>query len=230
MNMDDRMTIANMAIEAGGKNGIFPADEKTFAYVNERVKGNGTKADFTPVELDADQSFVYDKVFDLSKLEPTVAMPSRSGPAQAGEGAGNIWLDRAYIGSCTGGKTSDFLAFAEVVQGQQREDRYLRRARDHRRGARNCRRSQWDGTDRLEHPGNRRRADDGKRLVRGLPRRAGGYVWPDEQADELHLRHEPEFPRPHGPQGIARSIWRALHRGRQRVDRANHRSARVPLS
>jgi 3-isopropylmalate/(R)-2-methylmalate dehydratase large subunit len=73
LTMDDRMTIANMAIEAGGKNGVFPADEKTFAYVDERTKRNGTKSDYTPVEVDKDQSFVYDDVVDLSKLEPTVA-------------------------------------------------------------------------------------------------------------------------------------------------------------
>ena len=73
LTMDDRMTIANMAIEAGGKNGIFPADEKTFAYVDERTKRNGTKSDYTPVEVDKDQNFVYDDVVDLSKLEPTVA-------------------------------------------------------------------------------------------------------------------------------------------------------------
>src|SRR5260370_4917243 len=73
LSMDDRMTIANMAIEAGGKNGIFPFDAKTDAYVKERVAENGTKSDFEPVEVEKDQKFVYDKVFDLSKLEPTVA-------------------------------------------------------------------------------------------------------------------------------------------------------------
>src|SRR4051794_11048474 len=72
MSMDDRMTIANMAIEAGGKNGIFPYDEKTGAYVRERVAENGTHASFEPVEIDREQTFVYDKTFYLSKLEPTV--------------------------------------------------------------------------------------------------------------------------------------------------------------
>ncbi len=118
LNIDDRMTIANMAIEAGGKNGIFPADEKTFAYVDERIAANGTKADYNPVELDQDQRFAYDKVFDLSKLEPTVAMHPDPGQRALAKELGNIPLDRAYIGSCTGGKTSDFLAFAEVVRGK----------------------------------------------------------------------------------------------------------------
>jgi len=118
LSIDDRMTIANMAIEAGGKNGIFPCDQKTLDYVNERVRENGTKADFTPVEIDADQAFVYDKTFDLSKLEPTVACHPDPGHRKLARELGGITLDRAYIGSCTGGKTSDFLAFAEVVKGR----------------------------------------------------------------------------------------------------------------
>ncbi len=118
MSMDDRMTIANMAIEAGGKNGIFPCDQKTLDYVNERVLENGTKSTFEPAEIDAEQSFVYDKVFDLSKLEPTVACHPDPGNRKLAKEMGNVKLDRAYIGSCTGGKTSDFLAFAEVVRGK----------------------------------------------------------------------------------------------------------------
>jgi 3-isopropylmalate/(R)-2-methylmalate dehydratase large subunit len=118
LNMDDRMTIANMAIEAGGKNAVFPADEKTFAYVNERTARNGTKSDFTPVDLDEDQKFVYDKVFDLSMLEPTVAMHPDPGQRALAKTLDKIELDRAYIGSCTGGKTSDFLAFAEILKGR----------------------------------------------------------------------------------------------------------------
>jgi 3-isopropylmalate/(R)-2-methylmalate dehydratase large subunit len=118
LTIDDRMTIANMAIEAGGKNGVFPCDEKTLDYVNERVRENGTKSDFTPVEVDAEQSFMYDKTFDLSKLEPTVACHPDPGQRKLAREMGDVSLDRAYIGSCTGGKTSDFLAFAEIVRGK----------------------------------------------------------------------------------------------------------------
>ncbi len=118
MGMDDRMTIANMAIEAGGKNGIFPADKTTFDYVNERTAANGTKSDYEPVELDRDQSFCFDRTYDISELEPTVAMHPDPGNRQLAKNLGNISLDRAYIGSCTGGKTSDFLAFAEIVRGK----------------------------------------------------------------------------------------------------------------
>ena len=119
LNIDDRMTIANMAIEAGAKNGIFPADGKTFTYVDERVRENGTKSDYDPVELDKDQKFVFDKVYDLSKLEPTVAMHPNPGNRALAKALEYVKLDRAYIGSCTGGKTSDFVAFAEVVNGRQ---------------------------------------------------------------------------------------------------------------
>jgi 3-isopropylmalate/(R)-2-methylmalate dehydratase large subunit len=119
LNMDDRMTIANMAIEAGGKNAVFPADKKTFDYVNERTKRNGTKSDYTPVDLDKDQSFVYDQVVNLSELEPTVAQHPDPGQRALAKELGKIQLDRAYIGSCTGGKTSDFLAFAEVLKGRK---------------------------------------------------------------------------------------------------------------
>jgi 3-isopropylmalate/(R)-2-methylmalate dehydratase large subunit len=112
LNMDDRMTIANMAIEAGGKNGVFPADEKTFAYVDERTKRNGTKSDYTPVERRQGPELRLRRRGRSLQAGADRRAASRSGPSRAGQGLGNIQLDRAYIGSCTGGKTSDFLAFA----------------------------------------------------------------------------------------------------------------------
>src|SRR5260370_5841149 len=118
LSIDHHMTIAHMAIEAGAKNGIFPADEKTFTCVDERVRENGTKSDYDPVELDKDQKFVFDKVYDLSKLEPTVAMHPNPGNRALAKALEYVKLDRAYIGSCTGGKASDFLAFAKVVKGR----------------------------------------------------------------------------------------------------------------
>jgi 3-isopropylmalate/(R)-2-methylmalate dehydratase large subunit len=119
MNMDDRMTITNMAIEAGGKNGIFEPDEQTFAYVAERTKVNGTKSVYDPVLCDKEQKFIYDKRFDLSKLEPTVALHPDPGQRKLAKELANVALDRAYIGSCTGGKTSDFVAFAKIVNGRK---------------------------------------------------------------------------------------------------------------
>jgi len=119
LSMDDRMTIANMAIEAGGKNGIFEFDAQTQAYVDYRCKLNATKAVYEPVARDKDETFVYDLVVDLSKLEPTVACHPNPGQRKLAKELGGIKLDRAYIGSCTGGKTSDFLEFAAVLRGKR---------------------------------------------------------------------------------------------------------------
>jgi 3-isopropylmalate/(R)-2-methylmalate dehydratase large subunit len=118
LSMDDRMTVANMAIEAGGKNGIFEFDEKTAAMVDHRTQLNGTKSDYEPVERDADETFVYETVVDLSKLEPTVACHPDPGQRKLAKEM-DLKLDRAYIGSCTGGKTSDFLEFARVLKGKK---------------------------------------------------------------------------------------------------------------
>ena len=119
LSMDDRMTIANMAIEAGGKNGIFPFDARTAEYVDARTKLNGTKSSYEPVEADANQKFVYETVIDLSKLEPTVACHPDPGQRKTAKQMNGMKLDRAYVGSCTGGKTSDFVEFARVLRGRK---------------------------------------------------------------------------------------------------------------
>lgn len=119
LSMDDRMTVANMAIEAGGKNGIFEFDAKTEEFVNQRTRLNGTRSNYTPVERDANEKFVYETVIDLSKLEPTVACHPDPGNRRLAKELTSVKLDRAYVGSCTGGKTSDFLEFARVVQGRR---------------------------------------------------------------------------------------------------------------
>lgn len=119
LSMDDRMTIANMAIEAGGKNGIFPFDARTAEYVEARTRLNGTPTAYEPVEPDADQKFIYELVVDLGKLEPTVACHPDPGQRKRAKELEDLKLDRAYIGSCTGGKTSDFIEFARVVRGRK---------------------------------------------------------------------------------------------------------------
>ena len=119
LSMDDRMTVANMAIEAGGKNGIFEYDEKTKSLVEERTSLNGTKSEYEPVERDNNESFIYDSTIDLTKLEPTVACHPDPGNRKTAREMTDMKLDRAYIGSCTGGKTSDFIAFAEIIRGQE---------------------------------------------------------------------------------------------------------------
>jgi 3-isopropylmalate/(R)-2-methylmalate dehydratase large subunit len=119
LSIDDRMTVANMAIEAGGKNGIFEFDAQTKAFVDARCKLNGTKATYTPVERDRDEKFIYEHVVDLDKLEPTVACHPDPGQRKLAKTMGDVQLHRAYVGSCTGGKTSDFLEFARVLNGKK---------------------------------------------------------------------------------------------------------------
>jgi 3-isopropylmalate/(R)-2-methylmalate dehydratase large subunit len=119
LSMDDRMTIANMAIEAGGKNGIFPFDARTAEYVEARTKLNGTRQTYEPVELDSEQTFCYELVVDLSKLEPTVACHPDPGQRKSARELSDVKLDRAYVGSCTGGKTSDFVEVARVLRGRK---------------------------------------------------------------------------------------------------------------
>ena len=119
LSVDDRMTIANMAIEAGGKNGIFEFDAQTQAAVDYRCKLNGTKSNYEPVLRDKNEKFVYELVVDLSKLEPTVACHHDHGQRKLAKELGQVKLDRAYIGSCTGGKTSDFLEFARILRGKR---------------------------------------------------------------------------------------------------------------
>jgi len=119
LSVDDRMTIANMAIEAGGKNGIFEFDAQTQAAVDYRCKLNGTKSNYEPVLRDKNEKFVYELVVDLSKLEPTVACHPDPGQRKLAKELGQVKLDRAYIGSCTGGKTSDFLEFARILRGKR---------------------------------------------------------------------------------------------------------------
>jgi 3-isopropylmalate/(R)-2-methylmalate dehydratase large subunit len=119
LSMDDRMTVANMAIEAGGKNGIFEFDQKTKEFVDDRCQMNGTKAAYEPVERDRAETFVYEMTIDLSKLEPTVACHPDPGNRKLAKDLTGIKLDRAYVGSCTGGKTSDFMAVARMLNGKR---------------------------------------------------------------------------------------------------------------
>lgn len=114
LTMDDRFTIANMAIEAGGKNGIFPVDEQAAAYMKE----HSTKT-WTAFEADADAE--YDEVIDvdLSSLRPTVAFPHLPENARTIDEVGDISIDQAVIGSCTNGRISDLRIAAEVLKGRK---------------------------------------------------------------------------------------------------------------
>ena len=86
--------------------------------MDARVKLNGTKSAYEPVTPDKEQKFVYELVVNLDQLEPTVACHPNPGQRKKAKELGHIKLDRAYVGSCTGGKTSDFVEFARVLRGK----------------------------------------------------------------------------------------------------------------
>ena len=118
LNIEERMTLCNMAIEAGGKNGIIPADAVTTKYVDERGVKTGSKP-YTLFRPDAGAKYVFEKTYDVTKLEPVIAKPhSPDNKAFVSEVKGTK-LDRAYIGSCTGGKLTDFRAAAKLMLGKE---------------------------------------------------------------------------------------------------------------
>ncbi len=118
LSMEDRMTIANMAIEAGAKNAVFPFDGRTAEFVDARTRLHGTNTAYEPVELDKNQKFVAELVLDLEQLEPLVACPPDPSRCKRAAELGHVRIDRAYIGSCTGGKTSDFVECARILRGR----------------------------------------------------------------------------------------------------------------
>ncbi|HEV3119711.1 MAG TPA: 3-isopropylmalate dehydratase large subunit [Gemmataceae bacterium] len=116
LNIEERMTLCNMVIEAGGKNGVIAPDDVTLDYVKTHDKNHKP---FTVVKSDAGARYCYEKVYDVTKLEPVVAKPhSPDNRAYVSEIRGTK-LDRAYIGSCTGGKMTDFRAAARILNGKQ---------------------------------------------------------------------------------------------------------------
>ena len=112
--MDDRFTIANMAIEAGAKNGIFPVDDQALSYIKEHSSK-------TPVVYEADADAVYDEeiTIDLSSLRPTVAFPHLPENTKTiDEITDEIQIDQVVIGSCTNGRIEDIRCAAEVLRGR----------------------------------------------------------------------------------------------------------------
>ena len=113
LSMDDRFTIANMAIEAGGKNGIFPVDDQTEAYMKEH-----SMRSYKVYEADEDAVYEAEYTIDLSKLEPTVAFPHLPENTKTmNEISQEIVIDQAVIGSCTNGRIEDLRTAAEILKG-----------------------------------------------------------------------------------------------------------------
>ncbi len=115
LSMDDRLCVANMAIEAGAKNGIFPVDDVTLAYVEGRFKRE-IKV------FEADEDAIYDEVIqiDLSTLRPTVALPHLPENTKTiDEINDQIDIDQVVIGSCTNGRIEDMRAAAQILKGRK---------------------------------------------------------------------------------------------------------------
>ena len=113
----DRLTISNMAIEAGAKNGIFPVDEQTLAYVNERAQ-----KPFTVYEADPDAEYDETYEIDLSTIKPTVAFPHLPENTRTVDEAGDVRIDQIVIGSCTNGQYKDLAEAAEILKGRKIAD------------------------------------------------------------------------------------------------------------
>ena len=114
LTMDDRFTIANMAIEAGGKNGIFPVDDLTRAYMKEH-----SKRPFVEYVADADAEYDEEYTIDLSTLKPTVAFPHLPENTKTIDEVGNVKIDQVVIGSCTNGRMDDLRIAAKILEGKK---------------------------------------------------------------------------------------------------------------
>lgn len=113
LSMDDRFTIANMAIEAGAKNGIFPVDEKTQAYMKGR-----TDRPWQAFDADPDAEYAKTVTIDLSTLEPTVSLPHLPSNTRRISEVKGMPIQQAVIGSCTNGRIEDLRAAAAILEGR----------------------------------------------------------------------------------------------------------------
>src|SRR5437588_8378723 len=115
LGIEERMTLCNMVIEAGGKNGVIAPDQVTLDYVNAR---NAGCKPYSAVKSDGGARYEFEKTYDVTKLEPVVAKPHSPDNRSFVSEIRGTKLDRAYIGSCTGGKLTDFRAAAQILKGQ----------------------------------------------------------------------------------------------------------------
>jgi 3-isopropylmalate/(R)-2-methylmalate dehydratase large subunit len=114
LDMSGRFTMANMAIEAGGKNGIFPPDEITLEYIRGRLDSG-----YTIYQSDADASYAEIKEYDCSGIEPQVACPSSPANVKGVRSLHGVTIDQAVIGSCTNGRLEDLRIAARILKGRK---------------------------------------------------------------------------------------------------------------
>ncbi len=115
LTLEDRMTLTNMAIEAGGKNGVCDVDAKTLQYVRKR----SNRPDWEVVKDDAGVKYSAQHEWDLAKMEPMVAKPHSPDNKDTARNCRSVKIDRAYLGSCTGGKITDMIFAANVLSGRK---------------------------------------------------------------------------------------------------------------
>jgi len=121
LNMDERMTLCNMAVEAGAKNGIIEPDQVTLDYVDEKLSKIEERADksYEVFRNDDDAKFESEHIYNVEEIEPVVAVPHSPGNKEKAINLSDVKIDQAYIGSCTGGKLIDFIAAAKIIKGNQ---------------------------------------------------------------------------------------------------------------
>lgn len=114
LTMDDRFTIANMAIEAGAKNGIFEVDEQTLEYVKEH-----SAKEYEVFKADSDAEYAETYIIDLSEIKPTVAFPHLPENTKTIDEVGEVKIDQVVIGSCTNGRMGDLRVAAQILKGKK---------------------------------------------------------------------------------------------------------------
>jgi homoaconitate hydratase family protein len=119
MSIAGRMTLCNMAVEMGAKNGIIEPDNITKEYLQERVK---TLPDFMSLKSDKDAQYEQTVEFDVSKMEPQIACPSSVDNVKTVSEVGDVHIDQAFIGSCTNGRLEDLQLAAQIMKGRKVKD------------------------------------------------------------------------------------------------------------
>ena len=216
LSMEARMTIANMAIEAGGKNGVIPADSVTEAYVKARRPDN---PEYTIYHADPDAKYVEEHFIDVDKLEPIVAFPHLpSNGRKVSEISGQVEVDQAYLGSCTNGRIEDLRVAAAILKGHKVKTRTLvvpghvgHLDAGQERGA-------------VRHL-LRCRLRDLAGDVRRLPGRLHGRA---RLRRAVHLLDEPQLRRPYGQPEVGGLPRQPGHRGRVGHRGQDRRSPAVP--
>ena len=189
--MADRFSMANMAVEAGAKNGIIAPDEVTLEYVRGRAL-----RPFKLYDSDAGAPYLSEKTYDVSRLEPQVALPPSPGNVRPLSRVGEVPIDQAVIGSCTNGRLEDLRLAARVLKGPQggargAPDHHPRHPPDLPPGPGRGPAGHLHGRGRDRQPAH----------LRPLPGGAHGHPGP---RGDGHCHHQPQLHRAHGPPPVLR--------------------------